>query len=203
MKKYTLTIEALSPIHLGAGRADLLIDAEIAHDEFGMPYFPAKRLKGLLYESALELAEMSGEACFAISELKHLFGQDEEGRSGFSISNLYLPEYREKREGWEYLFKEYRGLFNKHNVLESYTELRFQTKIDPETGTALAGSLHNIRLVNSGTRFSAALELMEDTAQNEKILEMACLNLRYAGAKRNRGCGHIRCALAPLGGEDR
>ena len=48
MKKYILTVEALSPVHLGAGKSDVIIDAETAHDEFGMPYFPAKRLKGLL-----------------------------------------------------------------------------------------------------------------------------------------------------------
>ena len=79
MKKYILTVEALSPVHLGAGKSDVIIDAETAHDEFGMPYFPAKRLKGLLYESALELAEMSNESSFTIAELKHLFGQDEKG----------------------------------------------------------------------------------------------------------------------------
>ena len=200
MKKYILTVEALSPVHLGAGKSDVIIDAETAHDEFGMPYFPAKRLKGLLYESALELAEMSNESSFTIAELKHLFGQDEKGIAAFNLGNLYLPDYLARRDGWEYLFKEYEGLFNKNNVLENYTELRFQTKIDPKKGTAMDGSLHNIRLVNSGTKFTAELELLEDTAQNEKILELACLNLRYAGAKRNRGCGHVRLTLT-LGGE--
>ena len=38
MKKYILTVEALSPVHLGAGKSDVIIDAETAHDEFGMPY---------------------------------------------------------------------------------------------------------------------------------------------------------------------
>ena len=52
------TIEAVSPIHLGSGAADVNLDADIIHDEFGLPYFPAKRFKGLLYESAVELEEM-------------------------------------------------------------------------------------------------------------------------------------------------
>ena len=48
----------MSPIHLGSGAADVNLDADIIHDEFGLPYFPAKRFKGLLYESAVELEEM-------------------------------------------------------------------------------------------------------------------------------------------------
>ena len=55
----TLYIKALSPLHLGSGQADVNVDAEVIHDDAGLPYFPAKRFKGLLYESALEVAEMS------------------------------------------------------------------------------------------------------------------------------------------------
>lgn len=195
MKSYTLKIEALSPLHLGMGKADVIIDAEAAHDEFGMPYFPAKRLKGMLYESALEMAEISSEAWFTKAEIKQLFGQGEDGEAGFKIDNLYLPKYKEKRRGWEYLFNKYDGLFNKNYVLQNYTEIRYQTKIDEETGTAADGSLHNMRLVDAGTVFVGELELAADSAVNRKILEYACKNLRFVGAKRNRGCGHVRCQL--------
>ena len=58
MAEIDVTIEVLSPIHLGSGQADVNIDSEIVHDAFGFPYFPAKRFKGLLYESALEIREM-------------------------------------------------------------------------------------------------------------------------------------------------
>lgn len=200
MKKYTITVEALSPLHLGIGKSDVVVDAETAHDEYGMPYFPARRLRGLLYESALELAEISGEKCFKIQDIKHFFGQDEKGEAAFRIGNLFLADYAAKRSGWQYLFNEYQGLFNKNNVLQNFTELCFQTKINPKTGTAEEGSLRNIRLVVGGTKFLGSLELLEATPVNEKILEMACLNLRFAGAKRNRGCGHVRCVLTN-GGE--
>lgn len=195
MKSYTLKIEALSPLHLGMGKADVIIDAEVAHDEFGMPYFPAKRLKGMLYESALEMAEISAEQWFTEAEIKQLFGQSEDGEAGFKIDNLYLPEYKEKRVGWEYLFEKYNGLFNKNYVLKNHTEIRYQTKIEEETGTAADGSLHNMRLVDAGTVFVGNLVMSDDNEVNRKILEYACKNLRFVGAKRNRGCGHVRCEI--------
>ena len=45
-----LTISVVSALHLGSGQADVNLDAEVVHDHCGVPYFPAKRLKGLLYE---------------------------------------------------------------------------------------------------------------------------------------------------------
>ena len=195
MKGYELKIETLSPLHLGGGKADVIIDAEVVHDEYGMPYFPAKRLKGLLYESALEMAEISSEAWFTIAQLKALFGQGEDGESGFVLGNLYLPEYEELRSGWKYLSDNYQGLFTHKDVLETYTELRYQTKIDKKTGTADEGSLHNMRFVDAGTVFVGNLKLFVDDAINEKILKLAVKNLRFVGAKRNRGCGNVRCSI--------
>lgn len=195
MQSYTLKIEALSPLHLGMGKADVIIDSETAHDEYGMPYFPAKRLKGMLYESAFEMAEISSEEWFTFTDIKKLFGQAEDGIPRFKIDNLYFPDYHAKRDGWDYLFNKYEGLFNKNHVLQNYTEVRYQTMIDDETGTASDGSLRNMRLVDAGTVFIGELILADYNDINRKILEYACKNLRYVGAKRNRGCGHVRCEL--------
>ncbi len=195
MKTFNITIKTLSPLHLGAGKADVIIDAEVVHDEYGMPYFPAKRLKGLLYESALELIEISNGTWFTINELKNLFGQGSDGESKFILENLYLKEYPKLRESWEYLDQTYQGIFTRQEVLDSYTELRYQTKIDKETGIADDSSLHNMRVVDAGIEFCGELELSEDTAQNQNILEKAFANLRFVGAKRNRGCGNVHCTL--------
>lgn len=51
MAEIAVTIETLTPIHLGSGKADVTIDAEIIHDALSFPYFPAKRFKGLLYDN--------------------------------------------------------------------------------------------------------------------------------------------------------
>ena len=73
-----LQIKLLSDMHLGSGKADVNLDADIVYDENGMPYFPAKRLKGLLYESAKEILEMSavsGKLLFTEEAVENLFGQ--------------------------------------------------------------------------------------------------------------------------------
>ena len=73
-----VTVTALSPLHLGSGKADVVIDAEVVHDKYGMPYLPAKRFKGVLYESALEVWEMSelsdAHLCKK-EEIEELFGK--------------------------------------------------------------------------------------------------------------------------------
>ena len=53
--KIEITVTVVSPLHLGAGTADINVDADIVHDEYGLPYFPGRRFKGLLYESAVEV----------------------------------------------------------------------------------------------------------------------------------------------------
>ena len=58
MAEIDVTIKVETPLHLGSGQADVNLDAEIVHDAWGLPYFPAKRFKGLLFESAVEVFEM-------------------------------------------------------------------------------------------------------------------------------------------------
>ena len=95
-----LQIKLLSDMHLGSGKADVNLDADIVYDENGMPYFPAKRLKGLLYESAKEILEMSavsGKLLFTEEAVENLFGHNTAARQDSScqmiIHNLYLKDY--------------------------------------------------------------------------------------------------------------
>ena len=55
---YTLTIKLLSPTMLMSGQGDVNTDSTIVHDRYGIPFIPAKRVRGVLYESAIEVAEM-------------------------------------------------------------------------------------------------------------------------------------------------
>ena len=193
MKPYKVEIKVLSPLHLGSGRADIVIDAEVVHDNYGLPYFPAKRLKGLLFESAIEMAEMSREKWFTVDEVKQLFGQENADQSAFTIENFYLENYASIKEDWEYLNNKYHGIFTREEVLETYTDLRYMTSIDKETGTTKDGSLHNMRIVDAGTVFKGVISLGDESQKNKLIIEYALKNLRFAGAKRNRGCGAIEC----------
>lgn len=195
MKHYNLKLVTLSPLHLGSGRADIVIDAEVVHDTYGLPYFPARRFKGLLYESALEMAEISQEAWFTADDVKKLFGRKDTEQAVFLLDNLYLADYETLRQSWAYLNQKYPELFTRKAVLESYTDVRYQTAIDASTGTTKDGSLHNMRVVDANTVFTGALTLTDDSTVNTRILEYGIKNLRFAGAKRTRGCGRISCTF--------
>lgn len=57
MKQYDVTIQLMSPLQLSGGQADVNVDIDMLVDAMGIPYIPAKRFRGVLYESALEVVE--------------------------------------------------------------------------------------------------------------------------------------------------
>lgn len=196
--KFELTITTLSPLHLGSGKADVNLDAEIVHDEFGIPYFPAKRFRGLLSESALELTEMPGLAAQAFANpkiFKELFNQVENSPVTLTITNFYPENYFSLRQDFAYLQTCYSEVLQAQDVLNYYTSIRYQTKIDPN-GIADDGSLRNLRVIDSQVCFWGELDLSGASSEHKQLLAVALQNLRYAGAKRNRGFGQIKCTIA-------
>lgn len=198
MKKMKIEIELLSPLQLSSGREDIIHDSDAVHDSYGVPYFPGKRLKGLLYESALELVEMGAK--FNKRDIDILFGNI--GETRIRIDNFYLQSRTEAedaekiRSSWSYLENKYPEIFNTENVWQSYTEVRHQTKIDEATGTAEDKSLRNMRVVQKGLYFIGDIYLLAGANRindDESIVKQALLNLRFAGSKRNRGFGRIKC----------
>lgn len=203
--EFTLEVTALSPLHLGSGRADVNVDAEVVHDRAGLPYFPGKRLKGLIYESALEVLEMSelaGLSLFTEEEMEELFQHDVQSDTQLTIPNLHLASEeaaRQMEEDWLYLQQHYPELVSAQDVFSLYTSLRYQTMIDRETGTAAETSLRNIRVVDEGLTFCGTVRLKGGTRKKLTILALALRNLSQAGMKRNRGFGRISCAMLQHG----
>lgn len=203
--EFTLEVTALSPLHLGSGRADVNVDAEVVHDRAGLPYFPGKRLKGLIYESALEVLEMSelaGLSLFTEEEMEELFQHNVQSDTQLTIPNLHLASEeaaRQMEEDWLYLQQHYPELVSAQDVLSLYTSLRYQTMIDRETGTAAETSLRNIRVVDEGLTFCGTVRLKGGTRKKLTILALALRNLSQAGMKRNRGFGRISCAMLQHG----
>ena len=203
--EFTLEVTALSPLHLGSGRADVNVDAEVVHDRAGLPYFPGKRLKGLIYESALEVLEMSelaGLNLFTEEEMEELFQHNVQSDTQLTIPNLHLASEeaaRQMEEDWLYLQQHYPELVSAQDVFSLYTSLRYQTMIDRETGTAAETSLRNIRVVDEGLTFCGTVRLKGGTRKKLTILALALRNLSQAGMKRNRGFGRISCAMLQHG----
>ena len=114
MAEFEVRITVETPLHLGSGQADLNIDAEIVHDAFGLPYFPAKRFKGLLYESAVEVYEMfelAGMSTKNLATLENVFHRNSDNSGKVSevqiiVPNFYLKDYEKLCEDWKYLQSE-------------------------------------------------------------------------------------------------
>ncbi len=199
MAEIGLTIEVISPIHIGSGRADVNIDAEIVHDAVGLPYFPARRFKGLLYESAVEVSEMLAlsKIEFDAAIVEEIFHHQSASPVQLIVPNFRLqsPErYRKIRAEWEYLQQKYAEFFRPIDLLETFTSVRYQTRL--KNGVADDGSLHNMRVLDSGVKFKGKLELKNGGEEHLQLLVPAVGNVSSAGLKRNRGFGKIRCSMS-------
>ena len=197
MATIDVTIKILSPIHLGSGQADVNVDAEIVRDEFGFPYFPGKRFKGLLYESAVEVVEMfelSGLAAEQSSPLEKIFHRRSESAVQLVVPNFFIrprAEYERLCTEWKYLQRQFPEIFTATEVLNAFTTLRYQTRL--ENGVAADGSLHNLRVLDAGLEFFGEITLLNADDEIVNLLALAIKNLQTAGTKRNRGFGRIKC----------
>ena len=179
---------------LMSGQGDVNTDSTIVHDRYGIPFIPAKRVRGVLYESALEVAEMmhaAGLKIFTIDDVKILFNRLEgsEDNPRLSISNLTIADYDVVATELAALEAQYPAVFTKERVLEEYTS------IDQVTGTALEGTLHNSRVLNRGLAFSGQISVEDMTETERLILACAVRNLTGIGGKRNRGFGQVECTI--------
>jgi len=201
--KWKLTITTRSFLLAGSGEGSALVDSDIIFHKSGFPYIPARRVKGLLKESAEEVLEILGKEDGEIGrKLAALFGKSgvETNTGKLIFPNLYV-------EGWAAIKQELYGQADGNGQRHSWdpgairahytTEIR-QTSIAAKTGTAEDGSLRNYRVVNPGQRFVAEITVNKELSEDERrLLEKAALNLRCAGTRRNRGFGNILCKLTP------
>lgn len=196
MAGFDVTIEVKSPIHLGSGNADVNLDAEIVHDAFGLPYFPARRFKGLLYESAVEIDEM-----LTLAKIDHdstlideIFHHNSSSDVQLIVPNFHVArDYQKLRAEWSYLQGRYKEMFRAGDVLKVYTSMRYQTQLTD--GVAADGSLHNMRVLDAGVKFFGRLELKNAGDEQLQLIALSIRNLKSAGLKRTRGFGRIECSM--------
>jgi CRISPR/Cas system CMR subunit Cmr4 (Cas7 group RAMP superfamily) len=79
MNTYTFKIGLQSDTLVGsAGGHGSLIDSEVVFDEYGIPYIPGKRIKGLLRDSLMEVVAMlsqNGKSGIDRETVKIIFGK--------------------------------------------------------------------------------------------------------------------------------
>lgn len=182
-----LQINLLSDLCASSGECfNAYVDTDVVYDEYGLPYLPAKRLKGCIREAALELVEL-GIANRPTYE--KLFGREGFENTLFSMDNAYLQDYDRIVSDLKNCGD--KGLVHTQRVLGLFTYLRTQTALE-ESGTADDGSLRTMRVVNKGLTFVANVQesgiLSEE---HRKLLTDAISLVKHIGSGRTRGLGLV------------
>ena len=209
MATYKLKIELLSDLCVSDGGIyNSALDIDICQDAYGFPYIPAKRIKGCLRESALELADWGENV-----DIGKLFGDKgkRENAGILRISDAVLSDSIKNRAEID---ASNSVIYHKQNILNQYSYVRTQTSIDNETGVAKPTSLRTMRVAKKGLVFEAKLRV-EDINENVNgcddaeaqanntmtskewkcVLDLICANLTHMGNSRTRGLGEVRVTL--------
>lgn len=183
-----IRIELLSDLCTYSGETyNSLVDMDVIYDEYGIPYIPAKRIKGCIREATLEMQELG---VISTEEYHKLFGREGNQKSIFWLSNAYIEDYKQIILDLQKFQK--KELVTPQNVLEQYTSMRTQTAVDLESGVADKTSLRTMRVVNKGLVFDAECAVKEEDKEN---FRNAVSLVKHMGVSRTRGLGLVRMTV--------
>jgi len=158
------------------------VDTDVCFDKNGVPFIPARRLKGVLRDAAEYIGVDN-------ATIDLLFGKiANESPGALTVCNASLNVDLPQNDP-------------PHLVLNKYTRVLSNTRLD--NGIADIGSLRMIRVVN---RYSSDREEQKLTAdcfidytlekekhkKLEELMNEICLAVRNIGMKRSRGLGAVR-----------
>lgn len=212
---YKMKIELQSAANPGSGEGWAgMIDSDVVFDDSGIPFIPARRIKGILRELAVDIVS-AFKACSQnkVPELRQehvdtLFGvQGQQHSAPLRIGNAYLEHYQQAVDWLLWAQHRLPHLASPDRVISVLTHLRKQTAIASD-GVQADHSLRVTRVLNPGYHvdgeyrpltFFCEIEILVSDPnllqQLEKLLTLAATVTRYLGGKRNRGLGKVRCEL--------
>ena len=164
------------------------IDTDVITDQYGIPYIPARRLKGCLREAAVYIYGEDNEI------IKKIFGVPGNVASGaLVIENARIEEYKP----FQKMCAENRLTPNR--VTELLTDTFASTAVE-YSGAAKENTLRSMRFVSKckvwnpeeNLVFYADVEIDDEYVED---LRRICKALRHIGFKRNRGYGCVKCSL--------
>lgn len=197
-----ISVELLSETIFGSGYSvPGSVDLEIVHDEFGLPYFRGKTLKGKLREecenivSFIKNESIKNEYEEAIIKI---FGKaDNDNYNLVKFSDLKVNN--NIMSYINYGLKSLKPLFSKEEVLDALTSKRYFTKLD-ENGIAEKGTLRQFRVINAGLTFQCDLTLERKLTPAEiQLLCCGIKSLKHLGTLENRGKGLVKASLIDNG----
>lgn len=204
MKNWSLKITLKSDFCTATGETIPGITNVKTALEHGIPYIPARRIKGCLLEAAREMAE---NGVIDRSMPDRLFGRPgTESGEGIRVSAAHLysvPEYLLNYDkSGEIPIEDYKEFqkslrLNKIDSLlleDIFTRMRTQTAMEEENRTAENHSLRTIQIVPEGIVFISRIEGDLDSRE-EKVLNFCVKGLRHLGLGITRGLGEVSCVL--------
>lgn len=217
MEKYILKIKLLSDTIFSGGESIVSIsDIDELYDDYKIPYYKGKSIKGNIRESAELIIEnqkkfdeqkarenqeivkalfgktfLSEQSSEQNEDKKELYRDDQtQGILRFENASL---EY-DLKQNLKYLVD--KKIITKDEIISSLTDIRYATKIDREYGTAKKGSLRSMRVLNKGITFSANIYSERDLTEDELALLLCAVKAtRHVGTLRSRGKGQVECTL--------
>lgn len=183
--------------------------------ENGIPYIPAKRIKGCLLEAGKEMQE---NGVIEKESLERIFGTiGAERTEGIYVEDAqlsFVPDELglDRRDGmpsssgqktsnygkdwYDGLRREARDASSEEKTFleEILTRRRTRTAMEAEKGTAEEHSLRTMQVVPAGIQFEAEIEGDLKEAE-EEILKLCVKGFRHLGIGITRGFGEITCRL--------
>jgi CRISPR/Cas system CSM-associated protein Csm3 (group 7 of RAMP superfamily) len=196
---YYLKFKLLSDATFGRGDGVAgLVDVEVQHDEYGLPFLGGRALKGMLRDACNDVLyslKLQGKDSSWYESANNLFGNpgsNDSNQALLHIGDSKLPD--DLRRAIEIGVK--RGGLTREQILESLTSIRHQTAIDACTGAPQKETLRSIRVILRGTPFETRLLFSKTPSNRDLALLAACIKaFRRAGTGRNRGKGEVAAAL--------
>ena len=203
MKALTLRITLLSDTIFGTSSGvSTFVDIDIQTDDYGCPYLGARAIKGLLRDECAQILfslEQIGQLDAWLPSAFRLFGKPGDAvndESLLHIQNAVIS--KELHDAIRYQVEDMpiRGTkISKDEILTAFTDIRYQTAINHETGTAKDKSLRSKRVILRNQYYEAPVLYNGDNEQDLALLAACVKALRKAGTDRNRGSGEIHVEL--------
>lgn len=198
-KKGLIRITLKSDVCMGSGYSYAgIVDSDTCYDEIGIPFIPAKRLKGCLRESAETLLHR----LYDDEKIKEVFGEKgSKDSSDFFIDNGYIAEYWQVKASIDRLIR--KRICSTQEILGRFARVTGQTAM--ENGVADPQSLRYTRIVNHYSPFDPnkkeELVFYAGFSCSDKNLDMikkCAMATRHIGLKRNRGLGNVKIEIVEI-----
>lgn len=199
MTTLELHMKLLSDATFGRGDGVAgLVDAEVEHDTYGLPFLRGRTLKGLLVEECSNiLYSLDRHKQYSEFEraARRLFGSPGSSLDTAGILRVGVAQLpQDLCEAVQAAINA--KTFTATDVLESLTAIRRQTAVDVSSGTPDEGSLRAMRVILRETHFTAQLDFVDEPSDTELALLTACVKgFQRAGTGRNRGRGRLKAWL--------